>query len=211
MKQLREFLHIGDRPFWLRHLHRWHWISAAISLVGMMLFAVTGIALNHARQIEAGPLVTSREGTLPPALLTALAPKDDEKERPLPDAIRDWLSKELSVSVGSRAVEWSEQEVYVSLPRPGGDAWLTIDRAQGAVLYELTNRGWISYLNDLHKGRNAGLVWSLFIDVFAAACLIFCFTGLFLLQMHAARRPTTWPMVGVGIAVPLAILLLFVH
>ncbi|MCV0370489.1 PepSY-associated TM helix domain-containing protein [Filomicrobium sp.] len=211
MKQLREFLHIGDRPFWLRHLHRWHWISAAISLVGMMLFAITGITLNHARQIEAGPQVTSREGTLPPALLKELATKEGEKERPLPDSVQDWLSRELSISVGERAAEWSEQEVYVSLPRPGGDAWLTIDRAQGAVLYEVTNRGWISYLNDLHKGRNAGLVWSLFIDAFAAACLIFCFTGLFLLQMHAVRRPSTWPMVGVGIAVPVAILLLFVH
>ena len=36
----------GARSFWLKQLHSWHWISAALSLVGMILFAVTGITLN---------------------------------------------------------------------------------------------------------------------------------------------------------------------
>ena len=84
---------------------------------------------------------------------------------------------DLSRSVGSDGqrdqAEWSEDEVYVSLPRPGGDAWMTIDLACGEVTHELTDRGWISYFNDLHKGRNTGAAWSLFIDVFAFAALIF--------------------------------------
>ena len=41
----------GARSFWLKQLHSWHWISAAVSLVGMILFAVTGITLNHAASI----------------------------------------------------------------------------------------------------------------------------------------------------------------
>ena len=28
----------GARSFWLKQLHSWHWISAAVSLVGMILF-----------------------------------------------------------------------------------------------------------------------------------------------------------------------------
>ncbi|WP_375269584.1 PepSY-associated TM helix domain-containing protein, partial [Phenylobacterium sp.] len=36
------------RAAFLRQVLRWHWISAAICLIGMMLFAVTGITLNHA-------------------------------------------------------------------------------------------------------------------------------------------------------------------
>jgi uncharacterized protein len=99
----------------------------------------------------------------------------------------------------------------VSLPRPGGDAWLTIDRQSGDIEYELTDRGWVSYLNDLHKGRNSGLMWSLFIDAFAVACLVFCITGLCLLQFHSARRPATWPVVSLGIVIPVVLLLLFVH
>ena len=77
-----------------------------------------------------------------------------------------------------RAAEWSSDEIYVAMPRPGGDAWLRIDRASGDAEFEDTRRGWVSYLNDLHKGRNAGTAWSWFIDAFAVACLIFTLTGL---------------------------------
>ena len=47
--------------------------------------------------------------------------------------------------------------------------------------------------------------------MFAIACLVFCITGLFLLQMHAHQRGMTWPMVGLGLLVPLLLLLLLVH
>ena len=67
--------------------------------------------------------------------------------------------------------------------RPGGDAFLTIDRAEGHVQYERTDRGWISYLNDLHKGRNTGAAWIWFIDIFAAACVVFSISGLCLLYL----------------------------
>ncbi|MGO4778993.1 PepSY-associated TM helix domain-containing protein, partial [Lysobacter sp. 2RAB21] len=34
------------RSFWLKTLHRWHWISAAVSLIALLLFSITGITLN---------------------------------------------------------------------------------------------------------------------------------------------------------------------
>jgi hypothetical protein len=34
---------LGSRAFWLRQMRQWHWISAAICLIGMLLFAATGI------------------------------------------------------------------------------------------------------------------------------------------------------------------------
>ena len=41
------------RAWWRKTLHNWHWISAALCLIGMIAFAVTGITLNHASQIPA--------------------------------------------------------------------------------------------------------------------------------------------------------------
>ena len=110
-----------------------------------------------------------------------------------------------------RAGEWSDTEVYVALPRPGGDAWVSIDRASGAIKAETTDRGWISYLNDLHKGRNAGTAWFWFIDVFAGACIVFTLTGLLLLQLHARHRPSTWPLVAAGLAGPALIAVFLIH
>jgi hypothetical protein len=199
------------RAFWLKHLHRWHWISAGVCLVAMLMFSITGITLNHAGQIGAKPTVSTQDLKLPAPLLARLAHATDPEKAPLPPAIAEWVEESLGARDGGREAEWSDDEVYLSLPRPGGDAWLSIDRKTGAVHYERTDRGWISYLNDLHKGRNAGPIWSAFIDVFAGACVLFAGTGLFLLKMHAGRRPITWPVVALGLVLPVVLLILFVH
>lgn len=204
-----------QRAYWLKTLHQWHWISSAVCLLGLLLFSVTGITLNHAAQIGAQPQVTTREAQLPAELRLLLAegmPAGDGKHAAPPAAaLVGWLAEQLAVDVAGRDAEWSPEEVYISLPRPGGDAWLRIDRESGAVEYERTDRGWVSYLNDLHKGRHTGVAWSWFIDLFAAACLVFSITGLFILKLHAANRPTTWPIVGLGLVIPLLLALLFIH
>lgn len=199
------------RSFWLKQLHQWHWISAAVSLVGMLLFAITGITLNHAGQIEAEPKVVSRKATLPPELMAVLAKGPEEGKRPLPVQLEPFLDKTVGADVAGREGEWSPEEVYVALARPGGDAWLSIDRETGAIEHEKTTRGVISLLNDLHKGRNSGKAWSWFIDIFAVACVIFTITGLILLQFHARARPMTWPLVALGLAAPVILVILFVH
>lgn len=200
----------AKRSFWLKQLHTWHWVSSAVCLIGMLLFAITGITLNHAGAIESEPVVSEQSATLPAPLLATLNATTGDKAV-VPPAVRDWIDDRISVDLGGKPGEWSEDEVYIGLPRPGGDAWLSIDRASGEVAYELTSRGWISYLNDLHKGRNAGEAWRWFIDVFAVACLAFCLTGLILLQLHARHRPMTWPTVGLGLVVPVLIAVLFIH
>lgn len=191
-------------------VRQWHWISSAICLVGMLLFAITGITLNHAAQITVKPRVDTIERQLPEAILSKITPPDADKA-PLPLPLAQWLEKELDIVVGTRSAEWSEDEIYLSLPRPGGDAWLTVDLVEGAVFFEKTDRGWISYFNDLHKGRNTGTVWFWFIDIFAVACVIFCISGLILLYRHAGGRPTTWPLVGLGLVIPTILALLFIH
>ncbi|GAB7540381.1 PepSY-associated TM helix domain-containing protein [Cupriavidus sp. 8B] len=199
------------RAFWLKHLHQWHWISSAMCLIGMLLFAVTGFTLNHAGQIEARPQVVKRTATAPASLTAALRKVTHGDKGPVPAALGDWLSQELDINASGREAEWQADEIYVALPRPGGDAWVSLALDSGEVQYEKTTRGWISYLNDLHKGRNTGRAWSLFLDVFAAACLIFSVTGLFLLKLHAGGRMATWPLVGLGLVVPLLLALLFIH
>ncbi|UAK26576.1 PepSY-associated TM helix domain-containing protein [Sphingomonas nostoxanthinifaciens] len=198
------------RSWWLKQLHTWHWVSAAISLLSMLLFAVTGITLNHAASIDAKPVVKDSSGTLPGPLRPLLA-SPPRADAPLPTAVAKAVRDIVGVDAGSHAGEWSDGEVYVALPRPGGDAWVSIDRANGHISAETTDRGWISYLNDLHKGRNAGAIWFWFIDLFAAACVLFTITGLLLLQFHARRRPMTWPMVAAGVALPIIVAILFIH
>jgi len=199
------------KSFWLKQLHTWHWVSSAISLVGLLLFAITGFTLNHAADIEAAPQVREQQAQLPPELLRQIAPDDaPDARKPLPPQVAGWVAANLPFS-GRGDAEWSADEIYLAQPRPGGDGWVAIDRASGEVTSERTSRGWIAYLNDLHKGRNAGTVWKWFIDIFVLACVVFAVTGLVLLQMHAKHRRSTWPLVGLGLAIPALLALFFIH
>ncbi|GMM92184.1 PepSY-associated TM helix domain-containing protein [Qipengyuania sp. MTN3-11] len=195
-------------PFWRRQFHTWHWMSSAICLVGMILFAVTGITLNHAGSIEADPRTRTSEATLPPELLSEL--RADPRDHPQ-DAVKEWLEGEFDIELDGRLPEWTEAELYVPLPRAGGDGWIAVDLETGEAMFEDTDRGMIATLNDLHKGRDTGLAWSWFIDIFAGACVVFCVTGLLLLQLHARKRPSTWPIVGAGFAIPLFLVIFLVH
>jgi len=202
------------RAYWLKTMHEWHWVSSALCLIGLLLFAVTGFTLNHAGQIESKPSVVRGTAAVPEALRAQLAAERGRVKGgrgPVPAALADWASAQWGLEAAGREAEWSDGEVYVSLPRPGGDAWLRVALDDGEAEYERTDRGWLAYLNDLHKGRNTGAAWSWFIDIFAAACLVFSLTGLVILKLHAGNRPFTWPMVGMGLLVPLLLALLLIH
>lgn len=199
------------RSFWLKQLHQWHWISAAVSLAGLLLFAVTGVTLNHAAQIPAEPVTVATTAELPAPLRERLAAFPEQTTDPVPGAVARWAAGAFGVEIAGRPTETTADEIYVALPEPGGDGWLTIDRATGEALRERTTRGWVAYVNDLHKGRNTGKVWYWFIDVFAAACVVFAITGFALTWMHARQRPSTWPLLGLGVLVPVVIALLFIH
>jgi hypothetical protein len=206
------------RAFWVKQFYLWHWVSSAFALVGMLFFAITGITLNHSASLTAKPVVKETRESLPPSLHALVALPDGgadvdaaEVKRALPRDLRRWLARNLSADPGARAVEWTAEEIYVDLPRPGGDGWLTIDRETGEVMHSETTRGVIAWLNDLHKGRHTGTVWILFMDAFSVISVIFCLTGLGLLVVHARRRPMTWPVVLAGLIVPAIVVVFFLH
>lgn len=198
--------------FWKKQARIWHWISGAVCLVGMLLFSFTGITLNHAADIPATPETVTYTMTLDGAGFSALAeqPEDGMTEQLPLETIRA-LRSGIGVNASGREAEWTDIDVYVGLPRPGGDAWLAIDRETGVVEYERTTRGTISWLNDLHKGRNTGTVWFWFIDIFSVAAILFCLTGLWLLQIHAGKRAITWPLTIAGLVVPAVLAIFFIH
>ena len=193
-----------------RTMHSWHWISAAICLAALLLFSITGVTLNHASAISAQPQVRKGEARLPPELAAALAGERAATDA-VPAALESWLEEQFDIGLGGASVEWSEEELYLSAPGPGRDAWVSVDRARGAAKFESTDRGWIAYFNDLHKGRNTGLAWTIFIDLVAAACVFFAFTGLLLLWIQARQRTSTWPLVGGGVAIVVALMVFLSH
>lgn len=192
-----------------RTMHSWHWISAAICLAALLLFCITGITLNHADVIGASPTVVKKSAELGDELRAVLAGNHDGKSVPAP--LADWIEANFDIRTSDAEIEWSPEELYVSSPGPGRDAWVMIDRLDGVATSESTDRGWVAYFNDLHKGRNTGLVWKIFIDVVAAACVFFSLTGLVLLWIQARQRTATWPLVSTGVGVLIALMIVIAH
>ena len=190
---------------------QWHWVSAAVSMVGMLLFAVTGITLNHAADIPASMTVTTVESGVPDNVLAHLQDLP-MAEVVTPEPVRRWLASEHDISLPAEvAGEFDGMELYVAWPGPGADRWLAINVDDAALLYEGTERGWVAYFNDLHKGRNTGTVWFVFIDVIALAMIVFTLTGLWLLVKQAAHKQSTWPVTALGLLIPVVIALVFIH
>ena len=195
-------------PFWRNQLRQWHWISSALCLIALLLFSVTGFTLNHAAQISARPKTTHVEKDLPATDAALIAQAKDGQ--PLPAGLRAAVKALTGVAAGKAKAQVSDGEIYVDLTTPGVDNALTIED-DGHVTWERTDRGLIAVLNDLHKGRHAGPVWSLFIDLIAIACVVFAVTGLGLLWLYEKHRRVTWPLVAFGALLPFVIFMLFVH
>ncbi len=79
-------------------LRQWHWISSALCLVAMLLFALTGITLNHAGSIPASPTRLEIEAQLPAELLAQIA-TPAEARAPLSPPLRQWLANELDLHI----------------------------------------------------------------------------------------------------------------
>ncbi|MBV2128735.1 PepSY-associated TM helix domain-containing protein [Arsukibacterium indicum] len=190
-------------------VRQWHWVSAAVTLVGMLLFAITGITLNHAAAIKTTPRITTIEAAIPAEVLLHLQ-RLPAGQVMLPATLHGYLAEQGVSMAPSQTGDWDGVEFYAAMPKPGADAWIAIDSQTAAFSYERTDRGWVAYFNDLHKGRDSGVVWFWFIDAFAAVCVVFCVTGLILLFRQGPHRPMTWPVIALGALVPVVIMLVFI-
>src|SRR6185369_3630490 len=101
--------------------HLLHWISAAVCFTALALFTITGITLNHASSIGGQPVVATHAAEVPADLRAALAPGADAAG--VAPSLGDWIEGEFDIAVGDASVEWSEEELYLSAPAPGRDAW----------------------------------------------------------------------------------------
>ena len=81
-----------------------------------------------------------------------------------------------------------EGECVVSFKGPGYAADAFIDRESGHYRLTETYHGFIAVINDLHKGRDTGPVWSVLIDVSAVLMTLISLTGLVLLFYLKLRR-----------------------
>jgi hypothetical protein len=152
---------------------RWlHVYVSMASLLVVLFFAVTGITLNHPDWL-AGESTTEYSGRLPAGWKTASGV--------------DWLvvTEYLRSAHGVHGAvddhRADDQEGSVTFKAPGyaADCFFRLD--DGSYRLTVASQGTVGWLNDLHRGRDAGRSWAWLIDASGVFLTLLSLTGLGLL------------------------------
>lgn len=177
---------------WARIIHR----DLSYFFAGVVVvYAVSGIVLNHKRDFNSNYSVRRTELQMPGTYPTPAETSREQAEELLraadPEAryVKHYASGEQRV------------KVFVA-----GGSVLEVDMQNGRAVYEkLTKRPVISSMNRLHYNPNRW--WTRFSDIFAASLLVITLTGLVMVPGRNGLRGRGGIELAAGIAVPILFLL----
>src|SRR5215475_964266 len=180
----------------LASLSRWlHIYLSMTSFAILLFFAVTGLTLNHAESFSAPPRIAQIKGKVEIKWIKAEDAAVDKL------AIVEHLRQAHGIKGALSDFRLDESEAAVSFKGPGYAADAFINRETGEYELTETRSGLIAAINDLHKGRDTGRVWSWLIDASAVLMTVISLTGLILIWFLKRRRLSGLVLAGVcGVA-----------
>jgi len=195
-------------------LMRWlHIYLSMFSLAAVLFFSVTGITLNHPQWFYAGAESrTDSEGQVERKWLHVASPSGETDLTRQVDKLEvvEHLRKAHRIHGALAEFRVDETECMVTFRGPGYSADAFIDRESGKYRLTETYHGVVAVINDLHKGRDTGPVWSVLIDVSAVLMTLVSLTGLVLLFYLKLRRVAGLVVTALGAALVLVLVLFFV-
>jgi uncharacterized protein len=183
---------------------RWlHIYLSMVSFAIVMFFAVTGLTLNHAEALSHGEKVRNFEGSLS-------AKEMGSKEHPDTLAIVEHIRNTDKVHGAVSDLRVEDDQISFSFRGPGYSADTTVDRATNKYTVVETRAGFIAVINDLHKGRDTGKVWSAVIDGSAILLTLVSLTGLLLIFFLYKKRTSGLVLAAVAAIVSVLLYRLYV-
>lgn len=176
---------------WLRVIHR----DLSYIFAGMLLvYAISGIALNHKDSFNSQYSISRTEYALP------ATPRTDVSQT----TVDEWLA----------ACGVSGQEIQHYFPNDNtlkvflkGNSNLVVDLSTGnATLEQVKKRPVLGSLSKLHY--NPGKAWTCFSDVFAVSLILIILTGIFMLKGKHGLVGIGGIEFLIGILIPLLFILL---
>jgi hypothetical protein len=197
------------RVVWKRRIAktgRWlHIYASMASFAVVFFFAATGLTLNHAEWFVNQQRTSQVKGTIEKAWLKTPGEPGVAKLE-----IVEFLRRMHRIGGAVADFRVDDSQVAVSFKGPGYSADTFIDRQTGR--YDLTESrlGFAAIINDLHKGRDTGKVWSVVIDVSAALLVFIALTGLLLIYFVHKHRFAGLLVLAAGAALTFGVYRVFV-
>lgn len=174
-------------------LLRWvHLYSSMLSLLIVLFFSLTGITLNHPEwTFGMGQVKHEASGTLPAGWISG----DQVNWLVVAETLRE--QQHLQGRAGNTRLQGDEADISFLAPGYSADAY--IDTRTGRYTLSVLQQGPLAVLNDLHRGRDAGVAWKWVVDLSGVVLALISATGLgILLLMKKTRRPASLVM-GAGL------------
>jgi uncharacterized protein len=198
---------------WVAKWSRWlHIYLSMLSLGAIFFFSITGLTLNHPDWFFR-ETTTSKTGRMDANWLNRKTPPPTNwNESDLGHEIEKLLVVEHLRNEHKLAGRVSDflafsDECEVTFQGPGYAATARIVRATGDYELSVTCNDLVSILNDLHKGRHTGPLWSIVIDVSAIVSGLVALSGMVLVFYLRLNRKTRLAISVIGIL----LVLLFVR
>jgi hypothetical protein len=181
---------------------RWlHVYTSMVSLLVVLFFSLTGIAMNHPEWTfgtsEARSTVT---GTLPAGWQSSSGV--------------NWLEVveylRATDGVHGSAGEYTSYVTSASVrfSAPGYSADALINRTTGTYSVSTTQQGWLAVMSEFHRGRDSGSAWAWVIDFSGIFLTVISATGLGLLFYLKRTRNAALVTAGAGGAVMIVLMVL---
>lgn len=181
------------------------WLHIYVSLLGftaLTFFALTGITLNHPTWFGADAQAISEfQGEVSPRWLERVVPASVSLPSPGEDpepvdesrfidrlSVVEHLRNTHRIRGAVTEFRTDERECLILFKGPAYAADVYVDRESGKYSGTLTTMGAVSLMNDLHKGRDSGAVWSWVIDVRALLMAFVSVTGIVLVFYLKRKR-----------------------
>jgi hypothetical protein len=188
----------GTRLVWRRRisaLSRWlHIYLSMVSFVLIFFFSVTGLTLNHAEKFSDQVHTDQLKGQMDPQWVLT---RDTLKIAKL--EIVEYLRNKHGIRSALSDFRIDDTQIGVSFKGPGFAADAFIDRTTGRYDLTKTSAGLVGIINDLHKGRDTGKVWSVLIDVAAILMTLVSLTGMVLLLYLKRKRLSGLILAALGL------------
>jgi len=189
-------------------LCRWLHVYLSAALLSLLLFfCLTGFTLNHASWFseEGDSGITTHP--LPHTLRQTLSANDA-----IPvEQIKVFIQEELGlINPRSIDIELDMGEINLDYPLPAGYAFVTLILDEGIMEVDHRAGNLVALLNNLHKGRHTGAVWSLLIDISAIIMTVFSLAGFVILLQHKKYRSPGLFFVAIGTLSPFVMYFIYV-
>ena len=171
-------------------------------LLGILFFSVTGIMLNHEDWFGfSEPQTHKTEGMFPAEMLKG---KEPDKL-----TIVEKLRKDFGATGALNSFDVQSDQLDIVFKSPARRAEAVIDRPGGHIEMTYETHGLAGRIAELHRGTDAGPVWSYVIDITAILLTITSLTGLILWLLVPKWRPLG--LTALGLCIVICAIIYFVY